>query len=140
MGRNLGRRPDLHFVTAQDVQRPGLFVKVAAVENKEALGLFNVVQEVGPEGPSVPNGHVRMIRIGLVKGLDRTNAEAFVGPENVPDSENERRLHRCSSLRQARRRCLRMHAPVARFLIMRSFLFFDKWSDGLGPLPIGRRK
>ena len=81
-----------------------------------------------------------MIRIGLMKGLDRTNAKAFVGPENVPDSENERRLHRFSSLRQARRRLLRMLAPVARFLIMRSFVRFDKWSDGLVPLPIVRRK
>lgn len=91
MGRNLGGRPNADVVVAQYPQRAGFLMEVAAVEDEQSVGFFNVVEKIGAESAAVADRNAFRRGVGRVKSLHGPNTESFVRPEDVSDPEDKRR-------------------------------------------------
>jgi hypothetical protein len=83
------RRTLGNLAVAKHVQRPRREAEVDRVEDDDALGRADVVEQVHPLRSAVDDRHVGRHLPALVQCFDRANAEALVGPEHVADAEHQ---------------------------------------------------
>ena len=89
MRRNLGRGPELDFLFFQKAQRARFGVQIGAVKKQKILGVADHVEKIHAERSAVGDlGFARDPVFG-VERLHGAYAEAFVGPEDVADAENQ---------------------------------------------------
>ena len=87
--RDFRGRPELHLVARQKLESAGFFLQIGAVKKQQILSGADEFEKIHTERAAV--GHLRPFGklVAGVECFNGANAEAFVGPEDVSDAQNE---------------------------------------------------